>query len=435
MTGNRSSDRRLRVLLLPASERYLSVRDDAEWRDLTEYADVDLLPATAETPIVFGLERNIALASCLERARACAGRYDFVLGSYAGAFLWRAIFGLAGVDVPFAIMPRYNHISLNDAFAAALAVQWARPEDVVFAGSRSAATSFDFFGLACRPDYPLGLFPAFRRLPDGKAALRAKLGLPAAGPLLIYTGRLEPDKNILALLDAFAVVRSSWPAQLLVCYNHSQDHYLAKCRERAGSIGAVRFFEGVARPDLAELYNAADLFVTAATSLFETFGRSPVEALACGIPAVAPAYDGFRDTLAGLKVCSLVPTRKHPAAVYPELDGVGLAEAIVSRLADGVEGPEIANTCVRAAASYERRGSLRAMTALLASRLAAGSAPLGDRIFSVARCAPCVRQMFGDFEGKPAARLLGRFLRNGALPAAVSDDQEVALRRAWFAHY
>src|SRR6185503_16294497 len=51
------------------------------------------------------------------------------------------------------------------------------------------------------------------------------------------------------------------------------------------------------RDQLAGLYAGADVFVTASTSHFETFGRAPAEALACGTPAVAPRYDGFVQVL------------------------------------------------------------------------------------------------------------------------------------------
>ena len=40
------------------------------------------------------------------------------------------------------------------------------------------------------------------------------------------------------------------------------------------------------------------MFATASTSHYETFGRAPAEALACGTVAIAPRYDGFVDVLA-----------------------------------------------------------------------------------------------------------------------------------------
>lgn len=44
---------------------------------------------------------------------------------------------------------------------------------------------------------------------------------------------------------------------------------------------------------MAFLYQSVDLFVSAATSIFETYGKSPLEAIASGVPVVVPYWDGF----------------------------------------------------------------------------------------------------------------------------------------------
>ena len=43
------------------------------------------------------------------------------------------------------------------------------------------------------------------------------------------------------------------------------------------------------------LYSAADLFVSCSTSYFETFGRSPLESIACGTPVVVADWMGYKD--------------------------------------------------------------------------------------------------------------------------------------------
>jgi glycosyltransferase involved in cell wall biosynthesis len=308
---------------------------------------------------------------------------------------------------------------------------------VVLAGSRAAATSFGFFGFDCRPDYPLGLFPAFRRLPVPRAALRERLGLPRDGRLLIYSGRLEPDKDVLGLMDAFARVRRAFATQLLICFHYHQPEYLARCQERARELGGVHLRQGVERSDLAQLYNAADLFVTGAISLFETFGRSPVEALACGVPAVAPAFDGFRDTLGAVPGCALVPTSPQPGQALPALDRSAFVEAINRRLAEGApgDGEARAAACVRAAARFQRRSALRALVELLVQRRELGPGPQGDQGFSVKGCAPVIADAFGAGEGRSAARWLTAFLAEGRIPARVSPTTELALKQTWFAHY
>jgi glycosyltransferase involved in cell wall biosynthesis len=423
----------MRILLLPPREALREVRDDPEWGDLLGHAQVDLLPVGPETSLIYGLEPGLSVPRCLELARSCAGRYDFVVGNFAGAFLWRAIFGLAGVDTPFAIMPRYNHVAPEDAFAATLAAQWARPEDVVFAGSRAAATSFGFFGFPCRADYPLGLHPTFRRLTNPREELRRERGLSRDRLLLIYTGRVEPDKEVLTLLEAVRMLKRSLPIELIICCNSYRSRYLQACLKRADAIGDVHFLESVARPALTEFYNAADLFVTAAVSRFETFGRSPVEALACGIPSVAPAFDGFRDTMEDVSACRLVPTRMVEAEPRPDLEG--LVAAIGAQLTSPTDREGVARTCLLAAARFERQRSLRSLVEVLRDRPIRTTPPLGDRPFSVRDCAPCIQDLFADLEGRSSATLLDGFVTNGALPGLLPEQRVATLHRTWFTHY
>jgi hypothetical protein len=76
------------------------------------------------------------------------------------------------------------------------------------------------------------------------------------------------------------------------------ESYVATLRRELGSASGLHFIERPSSEDLADLYCTADLFVTAATSHFETFGRAPAEALASGTQVVAPRYDGFAEVLA-----------------------------------------------------------------------------------------------------------------------------------------
>ena len=60
--------------------------------------------------------------------------------------------------------------------------------------------------------------------------------------------------------------------------------------------GTNAFFAGVLQGEaLIDAYNAADVFVFPSQS--ETFGLAPLEAMACGIPVVAPFVGGLRDTM------------------------------------------------------------------------------------------------------------------------------------------
>ena len=63
--------------------------------------------------------------------------------------------------------------------------------------------------------------------------------------------------------------------------------------------------DGAAR---REIWQAADLFCSLSDNIQETFGLTPVEAMAAGLPVVASDWDGYRDTLLHGETALLVPT-------------------------------------------------------------------------------------------------------------------------------
>ncbi len=60
---------------------------------------------------------------------------------------------------------------------------------------------------------------------------------------------------------------------------------------------AVHFFDGT-DPALAEAsWAAADVFVSLSDNIQESFGITPVEAMAAGLPCLVSDWDGYRDTV------------------------------------------------------------------------------------------------------------------------------------------
>ncbi|MBI3557211.1 MAG: glycosyltransferase family 4 protein, partial [Deltaproteobacteria bacterium] len=55
----------------------------------------------------------------------------------------------------------------------------------------------------------------------------------------------------------------------------------------------TQFVGNLAADDLAELYNAADVFISPSLHHDEDFGMSPAEALMCGVPAVLTDWGGY----------------------------------------------------------------------------------------------------------------------------------------------
>ncbi|HYB93436.1 MAG TPA: glycosyltransferase family 1 protein [Vicinamibacterales bacterium] len=128
--------------------------------------------------------------------------------------------------------------------------------------------------------------PAFRPIGDRPklADIRARYSLPDR--FILYVGTIEPRKNLLRLMAAFAQARRSGVPQQLICVGpygwSSRD--LSGCIERLGLRDSVRFTGYVPFEDLPAIYNLGDFFVF--PSLYEGFGLPVVEAMASGLPVL-----------------------------------------------------------------------------------------------------------------------------------------------------
>ena len=117
----------------------------------------------------------------------------------------------------------------------------------------------------------------FRLLPEGtRAALREKWGVAPEAKLALFVG--TDTRRLIKGFDLArqAVDAAGIPGLVLGAVGASD----------LGPAGGLRPFGPVADPrDLAELYNLADVFLSA--SLEESFGLSLAEALCCGLPVVS----------------------------------------------------------------------------------------------------------------------------------------------------
>ncbi|MBK8975989.1 MAG: glycosyltransferase family 4 protein [Planctomycetes bacterium] len=113
---------------------------------------------------------------------------------------------------------------------------------------------------------------------------------PLPFPFILHVGHLEPRKNLLMLLSAFAELRGTWtapaPAPRLVLVGRDLGHR-ATLEGRAALLGIrpeVVFAGVVDEPALWRLYTAAAAVVV--PSRLEGFGQPALEALACGAPTL-----------------------------------------------------------------------------------------------------------------------------------------------------
>ncbi|HVF73290.1 MAG TPA: glycosyltransferase [Chthoniobacterales bacterium] len=132
---------------------------------------------------------------------------------------------------------------------------------------------------------PLGVNTGvFRPEPDDAAETRSSLRVPAGRTLLLYVGRLAPEKNTRVLFQAFdhLSVRRPGDFQLLVIGDGPERSALHEVQGRTEGMEWIQYCTDPA--ELARYYRAADVLVHPGTQ--ETFGLVALESQACGTPVV-----------------------------------------------------------------------------------------------------------------------------------------------------
>jgi glycosyltransferase involved in cell wall biosynthesis len=131
------------------------------------------------------------------------------------------------------------------------------------------------------------LFSPARRSP----ALRAQWAAPAQAPVILYVGRLAPEKNLKLVVDAWLAMRGAGSQAVLVMVGDGPARKELQARHPG-----IRFAGARAGEDLAAHYASADLFLF--PSMTETFGNVTLEAMASGLAVLAYDYAAARQHIA-----------------------------------------------------------------------------------------------------------------------------------------
>lgn len=129
--------------------------------------------------------------------------------------------------------------------------------------------------------------PIYRQIDDAQQIEKIRHQCQLPREFVLAIGSADPRKNIATLLRAYALLPVALREQykLVVVWTHRfLETELAKLVEELGLARFVQFLPQVSNEDLVLLYNAASLF--AFPSLYEGFGLTLLEAMACGAPVV-----------------------------------------------------------------------------------------------------------------------------------------------------
>jgi glycosyltransferase involved in cell wall biosynthesis len=189
---------------------------------------------------------------------------------------------------------------------------------------------------------PLGVSPRFQPVTSASELerVRGKWDLPEE--FILYVGRINRRKNLETLFGALARLPREWT---LVCAG-ARDWKQGEIDRSLGSLSVrdrVRFLGPVADEDLPGLYSLATVF--AYIPFAEGFGIPPLEAMACGTPAVVSNTTSIPEVVGDAGV-TVGPT---------EVEAV--AGALRDLLEDGGRRAELRGRGLERAGRYTWRGT------------------------------------------------------------------------------
>ena len=182
------------------------------------------------------------------------------------------------------------------ALAVRLACRFADRAELVIAPSACIAETLRTRGVRARVAVvPTGV-PLDRFRPGAAGAARRALGLTPEALVCLYVGRLDREKSVERVIEAFGLIAGALPqARLLLVGQGSHAEALGRRAAASPARDRIRLMGGVAREALPAYYRAADLFLFASET--ETQGLVLAEAHACGLAAVAVRASGVEEVV------------------------------------------------------------------------------------------------------------------------------------------
>jgi glycosyltransferase involved in cell wall biosynthesis len=190
----------------------------------------------------------------------------------------------------------------------------------------------DRFGGAARPRPQLPLIPlgvdgpslaAAADRSGARTATRQDLGVADEDILMIWVGRLSffekafPQSMMKAAEDAAQATGQRVHFAMIGWFPDGADgerKYRQAAAAHAPSV-VWHFIDGNDRQRLGGLWGGADIFISLVDNIQETFGITPLEAMAAGLPVVVSDWDGYRYTVRDGEEGFLIPTLGGPEEV------------------------------------------------------------------------------------------------------------------------
>ena len=235
-------------------------------------------------------------------------------------------------DMSFERFPEFAE-ARNRAYLHANVARSAEKADVVLADSEFSRAEIEALVPAARGKVRatlLGIAPDFAPASAAEvAAVKAALGLER--PFVLTVGTVEPRKNLPFLVDFWERLAPEG-VDLVVAGAPGWrcEGILARFAEAERRFpGRFHWVRRVPDGSLAALYSASSLF--AVTSFYEGFGLPPLEAMACGTPALSSDGGSLPEVLGGAATVLHgfdADAWAHEALRLLRLEGAGRAELV-----------------------------------------------------------------------------------------------------------
>jgi glycosyltransferase involved in cell wall biosynthesis len=178
-------------------------------------------------------------------------------------------------------------------------------------------------------------FSAARKNSEIRTDLIKSSGFPKDSRLLLFAGRISPEKNVRLLVKLMKKLKASGDTSYRLFIAGSGPSLESLRSEAEAKVpGSITFLGHIGdREKLADIYANVDAFVH--TNPNEPFGIAPLEALSSGIPLVAPNAGGVLSYANNTNSWLTEPTGENYAAA---IQSVFADEAVrTARVAQGIE--------------------------------------------------------------------------------------------------
>jgi glycosyltransferase involved in cell wall biosynthesis len=188
-------------------------------------------------------------------------------------------------------------------------------------------------------------FSPDRKSDDIRREMHERAGIPDDAIILLYAGRISPEKNVGLLVDTMKILASDTTRdfRLLVAGDGPQADWL-RDKGNSSAKGKIVLLGHLDKETLSNYYANADVFVHPNPK--EPFGIAPLEAMASGAPTVAPNSGGI--------LC--YASNENAWLVEP------MGEAFANAIREVVENPELRETKTERALVTARENTREAST-------------------------------------------------------------------------